>query len=311
MGLKKWSHVSVLLLWPFVFNGCVTSPKSTEVHVDEEIDLRDLQPPIRRAPSPSDLIIESERLPPPSPVPAPAPTPKPKPTPTPAPTPPRRDVVLDHKFFRIVYDAEKRLAHYVVYELKADELRKPRVKRKDKFKPDPLLVRMKIPYVQPSEYLKSGYDRGHLAPSADFSWSQEANDSTFVMSNIVPQRPNLNRDAWRHLEDRVRKWACGEEHITVITGPVLVNTGVSLKSGLMVPERFFKVIVDETPPTKMVAFLFRQSDRGDIVKKRSMTVAELSRIPGVRLPQSIMSRIGIRAPANVSEWKEKDCRGAP
>lgn len=32
-----------------------------------------------------------------------------------------------------------------------------------------------------------------MAPSGDFKWDQDVNASTFVMSNMAPQKPNLNR----------------------------------------------------------------------------------------------------------------------
>lgn len=70
-----------------------------------------------------------------------------------------------------------------------------------------------IPFVVPAEYAKTGYDQGHMAPAADFAWNQDASNTTFVMSNIAPQTPNLNRDSWKRLEDKVRKWACGEKKL--------------------------------------------------------------------------------------------------
>lgn len=218
------------------------------------------------------------------------------------------EAILDHKYFKIIYDTRTRLAKYVTYELRADQLRQPRAKRRNKFMPDPLLVKRKLPFVEPSEYTKSGYDRGHLAPAADFSWNQEAQDRTFVMSNMVPQKPNLNRDAWRRLEERVRRWACGEEHITVVTGPILENRLPKLKSGLPVPQKFFKIVIDETPPKKSIAFVFSQTDKGDVIEQRKIAVSALSKVNGVHLPVGLLNRSGLRSPANLEEWKEKDCR---
>lgn len=119
--------------------------------------------------------------------------------------------MIDHKYFKIAYNQSKRLAEYVTYQLTAAQLRQSSADRNNKFIPDPYLVDNNIPYVVTSEYTKSGYDRGHLAPSADFVWNQDANNMTFVMSNMVPQLPGLNRDAWKRLEDQVRKWAVGRD----------------------------------------------------------------------------------------------------
>ena len=60
-------------------------------------------------------------------------------------------------------------------------------------------------------YRNSGYDRGHLAPAADFSSSsdEELND-TFVLTNISPQLPRFNRNIWLRLEEFVRNVAMAE-----------------------------------------------------------------------------------------------------
>lgn len=218
-------------------------------------------------------------------------------------------ITLDHGFFKISYNPKKRLANFVTYELSAENLRKGNGERKNKFIADPLLKEKNLPYVEPREYTKTGYDRGHLAPSADFSWSQEANDMTFVMSNVAPQKPKLNRDAWRRLEAQVRRWACGEEKILVITGPVMKESGVSLPSGLMVPEAFFKVVIDETPPKKAIAFLYYQEDRGDLLLERTLPLKKLESLSGLAFSREFPELEGgkMRMPAGTNEWKEAEC----
>lgn len=224
------------------------------------------------------------------------------------PRPSKQLVEIDHEYFRIGYDPELRLAHYVIYELNAEKLRSRTAKRRDKFRPDPLLVKNQHPYVRPAEYRKSGYDQGHLAPSADFLWSQKAQDLTFVMSNMVPQRPGLNRNAWRRLEEKVRRWACGEEKVTVITGPLLDSTEGHLNSGLLIPSSFYKIIIDETPPRKVLSFVYHQSDSGDAPHERQVPLKAIAtqlaiRVEGLISEYSVLSR----SPASMSSWKEADC----
>ena len=218
-------------------------------------------------------------------------------------------VLVDYIHFQIAYNPEKRLADYVTYELSAEKLKTKKAKRTNKFIADPLLIEKKLPYVTPAEYTKSGYDRGHLAPSADFAWDQEVNDTTFVMSNMVPQTPNLNRDAWRRLEDKVRQWACGEGKITVITGPVFTSQDSRLKSGLIVPQKFFKIIIDETPPKKSLTFLYDQSDKGDVLLKRIVPVENVETMTGIAFNKNYpeLKNNRSRVPASINTWKEADC----
>lgn len=217
-------------------------------------------------------------------------------------------ITIDHKYFKIAYNPEKRLAQYVWYQLTADQLQNKQAARGNKFIPDPLLVKNKIPHVVTAEYTNSGYDRGHLAPSADFAWDQDANDLTFVMSNMSPQKPNLNRDAWKRLEEKVRRWACGEEKITVITGPILSNGMPTLKSGLVIPQKFFKVVIDETPPKKILSFIYDQNDRGNVLAERVVPFEKVEVSSGVAFHQSIPTLPkDSRKPASLNEWKEADC----
>lgn len=222
---------------------------------------------------------------------------------------PSNTILVDYIHFQIAYNPSIRLASYVSYELTADKLKIKKAKRTNKFIADPLLVEKNLPYVTPAEYTKSGYDRGHLAPSADFAWDQTVNDSTFVMSNMVPQTPNLNRDAWRRLEDKVRQWACGEGKITVITGPVFTAQDSHLKSGLIVPQKFFKIVIDETPPKKSMTFLYDQADKGDVLLKRMVPVENVENMTGIAFNKNYpeLKNDRSRVPASINSWKEADC----
>ena len=213
-------------------------------------------------------------------------------------------VTLDHVYFKISYDPKLRVPRYVKYVLTALDVKNKNAKRKNKFKIDPMLVNKNIPYVIPSEYAKSGYDKGHMAPSADFSRNQEANDLTFVMSNMMPQTPNLNRDSWRRLEDKVRGWACGEERIIVITGPVIEDSLPTLKSGLPIPKQFFKIVIDDTSPRKVIAFLYNQSDQGDVLENRIAKVTDIEN----KIHEHFESEVPVEdqgifnEPGHLSEW---------
>lgn len=55
-----------------------------------------------------------------------------------------------------------------------------------------------------ADYTNTGFDRGHLCPSDDRDSTAEENRTTFILTNIVPQAPQLNRQSWLRLEDYCR-----------------------------------------------------------------------------------------------------------
>jgi endonuclease G len=70
--------------------------------------------------------------------------------------------------------------------------------RQDNFRPDDSLPDAWYK-VRPNDYTGSGYDRGHIAPSADRTRNETDNSSTFLMTNMMPQVPELNRGVWGDL----------------------------------------------------------------------------------------------------------------
>lgn len=91
-----------------------------------------------------------------------------------------------------------------------------RTRRQGSFYPDERLpVRMRAAL---EDYRSSGYDRGHMTPSGDEPGVQ-AQQQSFLLSNIVPQTAELNRGPWEGVESAVRGWARQEGEIFVVTGP--------------------------------------------------------------------------------------------
>jgi DNA/RNA endonuclease G (NUC1) len=58
-----------------------------------------------------------------------------------------------------------------------------------------------------SDFTNSGYDRGHMAPNADFNDTYENALATFFIANIWPQTPNVNRVEWLKTENETRRLA--------------------------------------------------------------------------------------------------------
>ncbi|ERS91806.1 DNA/RNA non-specific endonuclease [Halomonas sp. PBN3] len=119
-------------------------------------------------------------------------------------------------------------------------------------------------------YAGSGFDRGHLAPNYAIAavHGREAQRDTFYMSNMSPQRPDLNRRLWQRLEEAVMDhFAPRLGELQVITGPVFPERfldNVFNRVGLVeVPEAFYKILVVPGERPMALAFLMPQGVRGD------------------------------------------------
>ncbi|KAF2497353.1 hypothetical protein BU16DRAFT_312213 [Lophium mytilinum] len=108
------------------------------------------------------------------------------------------------------------------------------------------------------DYFRSGYDRGHQVPAADAKWSQEAMDSTFLLSNMCPQvGDGFNRDYWAHFEDFCRRLTGRYPSVRIVTGPLYLPKReadgkwrvsyevIGNPPNVAVPTHFYKVIFAE------------------------------------------------------------------
>ncbi len=100
-----------------------------------------------------------------------------------------------------------------------------------------------------NEFSGSGFDRGHMCPSADRTSSTADNSATFLMTNMIPQAPNNNQFAWADLENYCRSLiASGNELYIICGGYGQGGTGKSgykttIGNGTWVPNKTWKVIV--------------------------------------------------------------------
>ncbi len=98
----------------------------------------------------------------------------------------------------------------------------------------------------PDDYRNTGFDRGHMAPAGDMKWHPQAMRESFYMTNITPQAGDLNRGAWKKLEEKCRRRAVADSALIIVCGPIFDKGGPSARigtTGVAVPQRFFKVII--------------------------------------------------------------------
>ncbi|MBL8920069.1 MAG: DNA/RNA non-specific endonuclease [Myxococcaceae bacterium] len=93
------------------------------------------------------------------------------------------------------------------------------------------------------DFRNSGFERGHLCPSADRTNTDPDNDATFVFTNVVPQTRASNGGTWATLEDEARAQARLGKTVFLVAGPLFGVTPQSIGAGVPVPTSTFKVAV--------------------------------------------------------------------
>jgi endonuclease G len=127
-----------------------------------------------------------------------------------------------------------------------------------------------------SDYVRSGFDRGHMAPAGDMTTPQGM-DESFSLANMVPQNSDNNRNLWESIERAVRDYS--ERHeIYVVTGPLFQGENLqALKGRVLVPTHIVKAIYD--PKLNAGAAYLTPNQEGD--EYRIISVAELQQLSGI------------------------------
>ncbi len=196
--------------------------------------------------------------------------------------------IIIHTGFTVSYNEDHKLPYWVGYELTVGKTFGEH-SRTDRFVPDP---KLQCNQAHTSDYTRSGYDRGHMAPAADMKWSQDAISESFYLSNICPQHPELNRRAWKQLEERVRDWAQADSLIIVVCGPLLNDKCRRIgRNKVSIPDGFFKVILSPfASPPQAIGFLFKNTHSTKPLSEYAVSVDSVERVCGLdffhQLPDS-------------------------
>ncbi len=150
--------------------------------------------------------------------------------------------ILHKKAFDICYSCKWKIPKVVVYQVDGGLIGKYNLSRKRlRFRPDYQLSAKCRSY--PKDYSHTGYDRGHLAPNAIFDYDRKVQKETFLMSNIAPQKPKLNRKIWAKIERFVRMQARKYGKISVITGVCgSIGTLGKRKHDVNIPKWWYKIL---------------------------------------------------------------------
>jgi len=109
-------------------------------------------------------------------------------------------------------------------------------------------------------WTRSGYDRGHMAPNWGVSicYGRQAQAETFLLTNVIPQSPELNRGLWETLEKIISNdYANRFGQVWVICGPIFGTKLGTLKDGkVLIPDKCYKIVlrVDDDGSPHALAF---------------------------------------------------------
>jgi endonuclease G len=182
----------------------------------------------------------------------------PTPTPTPTPTPPSSvhltmgnpsnavtdtnqplNYLMVKTQYVLSYHRDNGTANWVSWHLDNSWLGS--TPRQDDFRADTTLPTGWY-RVQSTDYSGSGFDRGHMCPSADRTKTVADNSSTFLMTNMIPQMPDNNRITWANLETYCRTLVSQGNELYIISG----GTGLQFfiaNGHVAVPASTWKVII--------------------------------------------------------------------
>jgi len=202
------------------------------------------------------------------------------------------------------YNAANRIPNWVAWHLTASHVGGHYNRNNEVFHEDP---EVSNPRAYDSDYRGSGYDRGHMCPSGDNKWNKEAQEQSFLFTNICPQRHNLNTGAWNDVELQCRAWAKRYGDLYIVCGPVLYDQQHKTigRNRVVVPEAFFKVVLRKHDNYyKAIGFVYENKGASRDMSRYVRSIDDVEQLTGFdffsALPDNIEEKI--EKSANLRDW---------
>ena len=213
-------------------------------------------------------------------------------------------IPLERAAYRLTYNPATRLPVWVAWHLTAEHTDGPYSRKGIKFAED---EDVPVPRATNMDYVNSGYDRGHICPSGDNKWSEEAQLQSFLYTNCCPQLHNLNAGDWNELEGKCRKWAQQYGGVYIVSGPLLLNKKHKTigKNKVVVPEAFFKVVLCMEGEPKAIGFIYRNEANNKTMSSYVNTVDDVERLTGLDFFSALPDEVEreVEAKADLADWE--------
>ena len=167
----------------------------------------------------------------------------------------------------------------------------------------------------PQDYAGSGYDQGHLANDADMSWDPQVEHESFLMSNMSPQLPNVNRGTWKSLESASRAWVYSTKHpFTEYAGNIYSASSKTIGADkVVVPDSLFKIVIDDTTKKSYAFIIPNQLGIDPDFTKFQVTVSDVEKASGTTFPVPDLKTVkNLILPVDLNTLatdKKKQCKG--
>lgn len=193
-------------------------------------------------------------------------------------------LLLERFCYTVSYNKTARQPNWVMWQLTGDHVISKKNGVWNEYREDPDLPTEMQSTLE--DYASSGYDRGHMCPGGDCNWDDKGRDETFLLSNMCPQHPKLNRGDWKEIEQACRKWAKEYNNIYIICGPIFFKRQVHKTIGqnkIPVPEAFFKVVICTEPSKyKSIGFICRNTEGNRKKDFYVNSIQQVERITGYK-----------------------------
>lgn len=162
------------------------------------------------------------------------------------------------------------------------------------------------PRAQNEDYKGSGWSRGHMCPAGDNKWDSIAMYESFLLTNVCPQRANLNSGVWNQIEIICRQWATKYGDLDIVCGPIYYNQkhdtiGVNK---VVVPDAFFKVILCLQDKPKGIGFICINMKENREIGFYVHSINQIERITGYTFFPHLNPLISeqVKSKSNLKEW---------
>ena len=221
------------------------------------------------------------------------------------------DIVLQRHGFTTGYNPNTRCPQWTAWTLTSDHTTGPYKRQGISYHED---TDVPTPRATNSDYMRSGYDRGHMCPSGDNKWSREAQQDCFLFTNMCPQSHNLNGGDWNELEMKCRTWAKRYDAVYIVCGPWFRHDTKPKTIGrnkVAVPDGFWKVVLrvgrrgsKDKSNTAAIGFYYDNEDGHQPLSAYVRTVDEIEQLTGLDFFSQLDDKTETEAEAraSLSEW---------